>query len=97
MKNNISLIIAREYITRVRKKSFIIITILMPVLLAAVIVLPVLLVMQSEKGHHASVLVVDDTEMFINSFENTDNTTFSYSSGDIESIKKDAFDNEKYG
>lgn len=96
MKNNISLIIAREYITRVRKKSFIIITILMPVLLAAVIVLPVLLVMQSEKGQHANVLVVDDTEMFINSFENTDNTTFSYSSGDIESIKKDAFDNEKY-
>lgn len=96
MKNNISLIIAREYITRVRKKSFIIITILMPVLLAAVIVLPVLLVMQSEKGQHANVLVVDDTEMFINTFENTDNTTFSYSSGDIESLKKDAFDNEKY-
>lgn len=96
MKNNISLIIAREYITRVRKKSFIIITILMPVLLAAVIVLPVLLVMQSEKGQHANVLVVDDTEMFINSFESTDNTTFSYSSGDIESLKKDAFDNEKY-
>lgn len=96
MKNNVSLIIAREYTTRVRKKSFIIITILVPILLAAIIVLPVLLVMQSEKGHHANVLVVDDTEMFINSFENTDNTTFSYSSGDIESLKKEAFDSEKY-
>lgn len=96
MKNNVSLIIAREYTTRVRKKSFIIITILVPILLAAIIVLPVLLVMQSEKGHHANVLVVDDTEMFINSFENTNNTTFSYSSGDIESLKKEAFDSEKY-
>lgn len=96
MKNNTFLIIAREYTTRVRKKSFIILTILLPILIAAIIVLPVLLVMHSEKGQHANVLVVDDTELFINSFENTDNTTFSYSSGDIESLKKDAFDNEKY-
>ena len=96
MKNNTFLIIAREYTTRVRKKSFIILTILLPILIAAIIVLPVLLVMHSEKGQHANVLVVDDTELFINSFENTDNTTFSYSSGDIDFLKKDAFDNEKY-
>ena len=46
MKNNKTfLIIAREYITRVRKKSFILITILMPILMALLIALPALLVM----------------------------------------------------
>jgi ABC-2 type transport system permease protein len=38
--NKISLIIWREYLTRIRKKSFIIMTILGPVLFAALIVLP---------------------------------------------------------
>ena len=42
MKNKTFLIISREYLTRIQKKSFIIITILMPVLLVAMIVLPVL-------------------------------------------------------
>jgi ABC-2 type transport system permease protein len=38
--NKIFLIISREYITRVRKKSFILMTLLGPVLFAAIIVLP---------------------------------------------------------
>lgn len=96
MSNNISLIISREYTTRVKKKSFIIITLLLPVLIAAVIVLPVLLVMQSEKSQTANVLVVDETDIFINAFEETENTTFSYQSGDINQLKQDAFDNKKY-
>ncbi|MCQ2283730.1 MAG: ABC transporter permease [Bacteroidales bacterium] len=94
--SNISLIISREYITRVRKKSFIILTILLPIMIAAIIVLPVLLVMKSESHQHANVLVVDDTDIFLNSFEETDNTSFSYASGDIGQLKRDAFDNEKY-
>lgn len=97
MSNNKTLlIIAREYITRVRKKSFIILTILLPLLIAAVIVLPVLLVLNSEKSQHANVLVIDDTEIFINAFEGTDNTSFSYASGDVDALKKEAFDSEKY-
>jgi len=38
--NKIGLIIGREYVTRVRKKSFIIMTILGPILFAALIILP---------------------------------------------------------
>ena len=38
--NKIGLIIWREYLTRVRKKSFIIMTIIGPVLFAALIILP---------------------------------------------------------
>lgn len=95
-RKNISLIISREYLTRVRKKSFIIITLLWPILMAALIALPALLVMQSEKNQHAHVLIVDETNIFINSFEENDNTSFSYQSGDINALKQDAFDNEKY-
>ncbi len=97
MSNNKTLlIIAREYITRVRKKSFIIITILMPILIAALIALPTLLVLHSEQSQHTSVLVVDDTEIFINGFENTDNVNFSYISGNVDQLKKEAFEDEKY-
>ncbi|MBO7586615.1 MAG: ABC transporter permease [Bacteroidales bacterium] len=97
MSNNKTLIIiAREYVTRVRKKSFIILTILMPILIAALIALPALLVLRSEQKQHTRVLVVDDTEIFINGFENNDNVTYSYASGNIEQLKQDAFDSEQY-
>ncbi|MCR4680488.1 MAG: ABC transporter permease [Bacteroidales bacterium] len=96
MSNNISLIIAREYTTRVKKKSFIILTLLLPIMMTALIVLPVLLVMQSEKRQTANILVVDDTDIFINAFEETENTAFSYRSGDIQQLKKEAFDSGEY-
>ena len=96
-KNNpISLIIAREYLTRVRKKSFILLTILLPILIAAIIMLPVILMINSEKKQHTHVLVVDETEIFINAFEPNDNVTFSYSSGDITEFKQDILQNDKY-
>ncbi len=46
--NKISVIIKREYVTRVRKKSFIIMTILAPLLMAAIIIVPTLLMIETE-------------------------------------------------
>ncbi len=94
MKNKTLLIISREYLTRIQKKSFIIITILMPILLVAMIVLPVLLVTLSEQRQFSRILVVDESEIFINNFEDNDHYEFSYRSGDIEQIKKEAFDQD---
>ncbi len=48
--NKISLIIQREYITRVRKRSFIIMTILGPLLFAAFMILPVWLTQLEDSG-----------------------------------------------
>ena len=96
MSSNISLIIGREYLTRVKKKSFIILTLLLPILIASLIVLPVLLVLYNEKNQSANVLVVDDTDVFINAFEGSEKLTFSYQSGDINQLKQEAFDSEKY-
>ena len=92
MKNKTFLIICREYLTRIQKKSFIIITILMPVLLVAMIALPVLLVVKSENEQFSKILVVDESEIFINNFINNNHYEFSYRSGDIEQIKNTAFD-----
>jgi len=92
MKNKTFLIISREYLTRIKKKSFIIITVLVPILLVAMIVLPVLLVSLSEQQQFSRILVVDESEIFINNFKDNANYSFSYRSGNIEQIKNEAFD-----
>ena len=46
--NKISVIIKREYVTRVRKKSFIIMTILAPLLMAAIFIVPTVLMMNQK-------------------------------------------------
>ena len=56
--NKISLIIQREYITRVKKKSFIIMTLLSPIIFAAIAVVPTWL--SSQEDTKEKVIVVDD-------------------------------------
>lgn len=86
--NNTLLITSREYLTRVKKKSFIILTLVVPLLFAALMVVPVLLATQGRE--HVNVMVVDDNEIYINNFIEDEKTSFSYRSGDIEQIKKEA-------
>ena len=82
--NNTLLIISREYLTRVKKKSFIILTLVVPILFAALMVVPVLLATKDRE--HVNVMVVDDNEIYINNFIEDEKTSFSYRSGDIEQI-----------
>ena len=58
--SNISLIIQREFNERVRKKSFIITTILMPVLMLALMVAPAL-IMRFSRGETKTIVVIDDS------------------------------------
>lgn len=90
--NKTLLIIAREYLTRVKKKSFIILTLLGPILMAAMIVVPVLVA--ENAGRNAKVLVVDDNDYFINRFTDNEKLHFSYLSGDIEELKMKCVDGE---
>ena len=55
----IGLIISREYITRIKKPSFIIMTILGPVLMACVFIIPVWLAMREHPSH--KIEVIDDS------------------------------------
>jgi len=88
--NKIKLIIAREYLTRVRKKSFIIMTILAPILLAALMVVPALITVKTMKSQkQVRVLVVDDNDFFINKLEDNAQAVFTYRSGEINEYKKE--------
>jgi ABC-type Na+ efflux pump permease subunit len=58
--NKISVIIKREYVTRVRKKSFIIMTLLAPVLMAAIIILPTVF-MATEKQEFKKIAIIETT------------------------------------
>lgn len=86
--NKTALIISREYLTRVKKKSFVILTLLVPILFAAMMVVPVLVATSTQE--HASVLVIDDSEYFINNFSENEKLSFTYCSGDINELKQKA-------
>lgn len=90
--NKTLLIIAREYLTRVKKKSFIILTLLGPLLMAALIIVPVYVATKSERD--AKILVVDDNDYYINRFTDTEHLHFSYQSGDIEELKMKCVNSE---
>ncbi len=81
----ISLIIQREYLTRVRQKSFIIMTIIGPLLMAALFIVPVWLALQ--QSDDATVLVVDESFLFTERMENTENITFLYANAGLEDAK----------
>ncbi len=85
--NTIRLIIQREYLTRVKKKSFIIMSVLGPVLIAAMIILPAILSQWSE-GTMNRVAVLDETGLFLGKFKNQKNIEFYPVHQDLDSEKE---------
>ena len=76
--NKISVIIKREYVTRVRKKSFIIMTLLAPLLMAAIIILPTV-VMMNQGGELKKIAVIEDnSDLFKGVIKNTKDAEFVY-------------------
>ncbi len=90
MKNSkISLVIAREFLIRVKKKSFIIMTLLTPVLFAAMIVLPSVIMMFSEGEKGQNMLIVDRSGLCEQYFKSNDEFTFTFdNSVNVDSVKK---------
>jgi len=83
--HKIWLIFQREYLVRVRKKSFIIMTFLAPLLLAAFMVVPVFLATISDKTEEIGVL--DESGLFQNKFKNSEDRTFVPLAGNLEEAK----------
>ena len=73
--NKIGLIIKREYFTRVKKRSFIIMTFLGPLLIAAVYIIPILLALHAD-NEKRTIAVVDQSHWFERQFVSTENQTF---------------------
>ncbi len=74
--HKILLIIKREYLTRVKQKSFIIMTILGPLLMGALFVVPIW--MATQEDEKTDVLVVDESHLFDTSFPDKENLKFHF-------------------
>ena len=95
MKNNkLFLIISREFLIRVRKKSFIIMTILTPILFAALIILPSLIMTLSSGKTGQQILVVDHSGLCEPFFNDTEEFIYTFDQqADVAGIKKSFPDN----
>ena len=86
--NKIGLIIKREYLTRVRKRSFLIMTFLGPILMATIYIIPIMLALNSNE-EHLRIAVVDESHWFEDRFNNTKEHTFIPMPGQpIDSVKE---------
>lgn len=86
--NKISIIIRREYITRVRKKSFIIMTILAPLLMASLFVLLPVLMMNQDGDFKKIAIIEDNSDLFKGVIKNTKDVEFVYlENTSIETLK----------
>ena len=96
--NKISLIIRREYITRVRKKSFIIMTLLTPFLFALIFVIPALVMSSDDKDFKKIAVIEDGSDLFTDVIPDTKDTDFEYLTGvRLDDIKKNFSDLGYYG
>ena len=87
--NKIAIVIKREYMTRVRKKSFIILTLLMPVLFVGMIVGIVFLSTLSDKKTKI-IVVADETGEYFTVLKNTDQYVFIDSKGEFANFRNES-------
>ena len=84
---NIGIIISREYLTRVKKKSFLLTTFLVPVLFAAVCILPSVIMMLA-KDTGKQVAVVDQSGIVMPYLVDTETIDYTdYSAEPVDSMK----------
>lgn len=84
---NIGIVISREFMTRVKKKSFLVITFLGPVLFAAIAIIPSL-IMFFANDDGKKIAVVDDSGIVLPVLESNDSYIFEdYAGRDIDSLK----------
>lgn len=93
--SKISLILQREYLSRVRKKSFIVMTILGPLLFAGMMVIPGWLASLEDKEEKL-LAVVDHTNLYTDKIQNTELLKFEFLPVNAESDLKSNFSNSKY-
>ena len=76
MKNNTLVVLQREYMTRVKKKSFLIATILVPVLMVGLVFSSAWIA--NIGGSKTSFVVVDETGLYADAFVSDEYDTFEY-------------------
>lgn len=88
MTNKIGIIIQREFLTRVRKRSFIVMSVLGPFLFAAIAILPMYFATMEDKDVKV-IAVADSSHIFTGKIPETQTLKFSYlENADISELKK---------
>ena len=87
--NKILLIIQREYLTRVRKKSFWIASIVVPFLIAGVYAILIYLVVNSNETK--TIQIIDESGLFKGKIESEKDVSYSFINKSFETAKKDFF------
>lgn len=82
----IFLVLKREYLTRVKKKSFLIATILTPLVLPTIILAIVYFATKEKESRSDLIMVLDESGYFTEAFDVT-SFDFKYIDGDLESGK----------
>lgn len=86
MIKNIFLVLQREYLVRVKKKSFIIMTLLTPLLMMAFY--GFIIWAAVETIDTKSVDIIDESGMFVNEFKDSETMRFTYRTSSIEDAKE---------
>jgi len=84
----ILLVVEREFITRVKKKSFIITTILVPILFAGLMLIPAFIA-QIKSDKEKEIVVVDDSQLVASSLQTTGTIKFSNATKPLDSLKNE--------
>jgi len=91
--HKILLIVKREYLSRVKKKSFLVATFLVPVLFVGMITLVgYLTAKQGELGDKKKVVVVDESGRFTGKLKNASTLLYTFTCNDIVKEKKQFID-----
>ncbi len=94
--NKIFLVIQREYLSRVKKKSFLIATLLTPLIFPAIMGIFVWIAVSEKENQSLRIIeVIDETDLFF--MESSEQYAFTSSVNDLEEAKKMVQDGERYG
>jgi ABC-2 type transport system permease protein len=94
--NKIWIIIKREYLTRVKKRTFIIMTILGPILMAGLFIGPAWL-SQMEDNEVKTIAVIDSSKIFVGALPETEFIKFKYLKNTrVSDVEKDFAKNGYY-
>lgn len=86
--NKILLVVKREYLTRVRKRSFIIMTLLTPILFAGLLG-ALLWIAVADQGEQKVIAVIDDSGLFRDKFQNSPDLLFTYPNETLDQAKSE--------
>jgi len=94
--NKIWLVIQREYLSRVKKKSFLLATLLTPLIFPAIMGIFVWIAMEEKETQSLRIIeVVDENKLFF--LESSEQYAFSFSGNDLETSKKLVQNGDRYG